>query len=257
MLRVILVCAFFTSVLASLTPAQLATAQIRALAQRVTTAVTTGTMPSVPAPPGIQGTFVAYAQFTDSGCTTQSGVQFFNSGTCLTTGVQFSSGTTVAGSLNGTFDGTTLTLCFDYGSFTCSSQIGLCAAVATTSCTGTTITGYTRAYAATGSFTSVTSWNSSTCSGLPAGPASIQLNTCQAGIGPVGPYSAETSSGYTRCNYTDTQCATKSYCITCAPGACCTDASFDGESLRLGAAATVAPSLLVLAAAALVAALAL
>jgi len=251
MLRALVLCVLAAYATAG-TPAE--------LASKIHAATLSGKAPLVQAPAGTLGVFVAIGTYTDSACTTTVGTSFGQSGTCVTTGQQFSGSVGVAGSVpgsvNATLSGSTLTGCVDYGSFTCSSQNSVCIPYGTTSCAPYGTTGlYQMVYTSSYTFVSSAGYNGTSCSGLPAGPNFYPLNQCLVGTnGDTGmPNSGKVTAGYTQCNYTDTTCTTQNYCFTCQPGACCTDASAPGSSFKVGAASAVAPSLLVLAAAALAA----
>jgi len=251
MLRALVLCVLAAYATAG-TPAE--------LASRMHAAIMSGKAPLVQAPAGTLGVFVAMGSYSDSACTTSVGTpQFVQSGTCITTGTQFSGTPGVAGavpgSVNFTLSGSTLTGCVDYGSFTCSSQNSICVPYGTTTCTSSGIGVYSMVSISSYTFISVTSYNSTSCSGLPAGPGFNPLNQCLVGTNQYtgSPNSAKLTAGYTQCNYTDTTCTTQNYCLTCQAGACCTDPSAPGNSFKIGAASAVAPSLLVLAAAALAA----
>jgi hypothetical protein len=244
MLRAVVLC-----VLAATAFAALPAAKLPELHQRIASIVTSGKVPTVAYTPGIQGTYLQVTSYLDSGCTTLLGSQFGMDGTCSTTGQPTS--TSIGGapaSTNVSWDGTTLTGCAIWDSYTCNGQVALCATVGTASCTQGGF-GYSKVSVASGSFVSSTGYNSTTCGGLPAGPSFFPVGVCVANF--IG--SIKVTPGYTQCNYTDTACNTQDYCVTCQSGACCTDPSFNGMSVRIGAASAVAPSLIVLAAAVLAA----
>jgi len=250
MLRALVLCVLAAYATAG-TPAE--------LASRMHAAIMSGKAPLVQAPAGTLGVFVAMSTYSDSACTTITGTSFAQSGTCVTTGQQFSGSFgqagAVPGSVNLTLSGSTLTGCVDYGSFTCSSQNSACIPYGTTACTLSGTNVYSMVSTSSYTFVSSTGYNGTSCSGLPAGPSFSALNQCLVGTSQYtgSPNSAKLTAGYTQCNYTDTTCTTQNYCITCQPGACCTDSSAPGQSFKIGAASAVAPSLLVLAAAALAA----
>jgi len=245
MLRALVLCVLAAYATAS-TPADLAHA-----------AVMSGKAPLVQAQAGTLGVFIGVSTYSDSGCTTITGTQFAQSGTCMTSGTQFSGtpASGVPGSLNITLSGSAVTVCVDYGSFTCSSQNSACIPYATTSCGVGLSGGYTMAAISSYSFIAATQYNGTTCTGLPGGPNFQPLNQCIIGANSdTGiPNSNKVTAGYTSCNYTDTTCTTQNSCFTCQPGACCTAPGAPGQSFKIGAASAVAPSLLVLAAAALAA----
>jgi hypothetical protein len=201
-----------------------------------------------------QGTWLMLGVYTDSACTTSVGATYYQTGVCVTSGYPTSTafGMGVPSSINVTWDGTTLTACLDYGSYTCAGTLAGCVPFSTASCTSQGFV-YTRTQTVTGTFMSSTSYNTSTCGGLPAGPGYEIVGQCQS----LGTTSIKTTGGgssYTRCNYTDNACANSDYCVTCSVGACCTDPAFGPHtSIRVNGVSAVAPSLLVLAAAVLAA----
>jgi hypothetical protein len=241
MLRAVVLCVLAVCAFAA------APAKLPDLHHHIAAAVTSGKVPTVAYTPGLAAAYVQITTYLEASCATVISTRFAMDGGCSTSGLPTQ--TTLTGSpasTNVSWDGTTLTGCGSWDSYSCGGTIAACVPLATSSCAAG-FGFFAKVSTASGTFVSSTSYNSTTCSGLPAGPSYVPVGTCLA----FYQTSVKVTAGYTQCNYTDTTCTAQDYCVTCQSGACCTDPSFDGTSVRVGAASAVAPSLMVLAAAVL------
>jgi len=223
------------------------------------TAALRGRIPLVSAPPETMagGTFVQVLMYTDPNCETgETGISYFQSGGCYTTGIASGGSCSMANpypaSGNMTWDGTTLTGCMDCGGYTCGSSSSFCFTAGMSSCSNSPYFGYSLVKAYTGSVTTLTGYNGTTCGGMPEGPAYVGIGQCipQMTMGGT-PSSSQQVSSSRWCNYTDTACTTEAFCFSCAIGTCCANPSIAGASLKYsGGASSLSPSLLLLLAAA-------